>query len=97
MSQRIKITVLAWIAGAAMALAQSGNVHQAALWQRAKDTVSTRQLSEQKPAQLSNTVTPPAPGDGNVEEAVRWERAKDQADKRQERIEAAAAAKAKKK
>jgi hypothetical protein len=71
------------LAGAAMLMAQSGTVQQAALWQRAKDSTSSRQDRAAKPATTSPAVEESKSGDGGVDEALRWERAKDRAAKRQ--------------
>jgi hypothetical protein len=77
---------------AAMVLAQTGTVQQAALWERSKSSGLEHQTSTPKQAPPKSTEQAKAEETG-VEEAVKWERAKDRAAERQAQIESGAASK----
>jgi hypothetical protein len=93
MVRRIEITLLAGLAAASMAIAQSSPVQQAAAWERAKDTAPEKQTRGTTPAPSKTVADDPAKSsDSGVDEAVRWERAKDRAAKRQAQKESEARA-----
>jgi hypothetical protein len=87
MKRRMVMTVVAGLAGAVMAIAQSDPAQQPAQWQRAKN--ASQQAKVEMTAVKTTTAESTQPGDGDIDEALRWERAKDQAAKRQAQADAA--------
>jgi|SRR5215510_90275 len=86
MTRLIRAILLAEFAGAAMALAQTGTVQQAELWERSKPAAPTRQTNTTQHAQ-PKSAEPVKTDEAGVDEAVKWERAKDRAADRQAEIE----------